>query len=204
MAARAAQPSLEIKVSRVEIGRIESSKRRVRENIDPEDLEIFAREIRQRHQTSHERCRGRNASSGCGHREDRLGKIPGRRRDLQFRLAGHHIDRRGKRAIRAVIGDLGREINRDAERHAQDIQGREQRMTPQVTKNVPAKNAKILRCHRDNLEDIPISRQSRIEFVQREPTPLVRSRRIRAGRTVKGRNKTEIPEPPLSSSAPSP
>jgi hypothetical protein len=146
---RPAKPSLEIKSSSVEIGRIEGSKWRVRENIDPEDLKIFAREIRQRHQTSHERRRGGDAGSSRNHWENRLGKFPGRRRDLQFRLASYHIDRRGKRTIRTVIGDLGREINRDAKRDAQNIQGREQRMPPQVTQNVPAKNARILRCHRD-------------------------------------------------------
>ena len=148
---RAAKPSLDIEFSSVEIGRIESSERRVRKNIDPEDFQIFTREIRQRHQTAHERRRGGDASGSCGHRENRLGKIPGWRRNLQLRFAGHHVDRGGERAIRAVIGDLGCEINRDSERDAQNIQGREQRMAAQVTKNVPAKNAKILSCHRDSL-----------------------------------------------------
>ena len=120
--ARAAKPSLDIKFSSVEIGRIESSERRVRKNIDPEDFQIFTRKIRQRHQTSHERRRGGDARRSCGHRENRLGKIPGWRRNLQLRFAGHHVDRGGERAIRAVIGDLGREINRDAERDAQNIQ----------------------------------------------------------------------------------
>ena len=142
-----AQPSLKIKFSRVETGRIESPKRLVRKNIDPEDFQIFAREIRQRHEPSHERRRSGDAGCVRGHRENRLGKVPGRRRDLQVRFAGHHIDRGGKRAIRALIGDLGREINRDSERDAQDIQDREQRMPAQVTENVPAKNAKILRRH---------------------------------------------------------
>jgi hypothetical protein len=47
-----------------------------------------------------------------------------------------------------VVGDLGREVNGDAKRDAQNIQNREQRMAAQVTENVPAENAKILNCHR--------------------------------------------------------
>jgi len=46
-----------------------------------------------------------------------------------------------------VIGDLGCEINRDSKRHAQNIQGREERMAAQVTENVPPRDAKILRSH---------------------------------------------------------
>lgn len=143
----AAQPSLKIKFSRVEIGRIESSKRRVCKNIDPEDFQIFARKIWQRHQASHERRRGGDASRNCDHREDCLGKTPGRRRNLEFRFASNHVDRGSKCAIRAVIGDLSREINRHPERNAQNIQEREQRMMPQVTEHVRSENAKILCAH---------------------------------------------------------
>jgi hypothetical protein len=50
-----------------------------------------------------------------------------------------------------MIGDLRREINRDTKRDAQNIQGRQERMAAQVTDNVPPKNAKILRCHSDEL-----------------------------------------------------
>jgi hypothetical protein len=66
---------------------------------------------------------------------------------LQLRFARDQIDRRGKRAIRAVIRDLGREINRHTERDAQNIQEREERMTAQMAENVPNKNPRVLRGH---------------------------------------------------------
>ena len=97
----------------------------------PRNVEVFARKIRQRHQTSHERRRGGDASRRSDRWENRLGKVLGRRGNLQFRFAGHHVDGGSERAIGALIGDLGREINRYSERHAQNIQEREQRMTSQ-------------------------------------------------------------------------
>jgi len=145
--ARANQPVLEIKFSRVEIDRIESSERFVRENIDSEDLQIFTGKIGQRDQTANERGRSGDPRSGRGLREDRLGQTPCWRSNLQFRLAGHHVDRGGKRAIRTVIGELGRKENCNAKPDAQNIQSGQQRMAAQVTNDVPAKNAKILSFH---------------------------------------------------------
>jgi len=67
--------------------------------------------------------------------------------DLELRLSSYQIDGRGKRAVRAVIRYLGGEINRNAKGHAQDIQEPQERMSPQMPKNVPAKDAKILCFH---------------------------------------------------------
>jgi hypothetical protein len=49
-----------------------------------------------------------------------------------------------------VIGNLGREVHRHPQRHAQDIQEPEKRMPPQMAENVPPKNAKILCLHLDD------------------------------------------------------
>src|SRR5205814_7401044 len=59
----AVQPALEIPSARLEIREIESAKRLVRENIDPDDLEIFAWKIRQRREPAHERRGGGNSRS---------------------------------------------------------------------------------------------------------------------------------------------
>jgi hypothetical protein len=56
-------------------------------------------------------------------------------------LAGNDINRGGKSAIGAAIGNLDGEINRDAQRNAGDIQQGEQRMPPEVTQYVPAKKS---------------------------------------------------------------
>ena len=66
---------------------------------------------------------------------------------MQLRFARDEIDRRGERAIRAVISDLGCEVNCHSERDAQNIQEREQRMTLQMPENVPAKDSKVWRAH---------------------------------------------------------
>jgi predicted GIY-YIG superfamily endonuclease len=50
--------------------------------------------------------------------------------NLTRRLEEHR--RGGKRAIRTLIRNLRREINRDPERHAQNIQKPEQWMPPQI------------------------------------------------------------------------
>jgi hypothetical protein len=63
---------------------------------------------------------------------------------LQLGLAGDQINGRGESSIRALIGNLGRQINRYAERHAENIQEPKKGMPPQITQNVPAKDAKIL------------------------------------------------------------
>ena len=71
---------------------------------------------------------------------------------MQLRFARDEIDRRGERTIRAVISDLSREVHCDAERDAQDIQEREERMTPQMPENVPGKNPRVLGGHLSSLQ----------------------------------------------------
>jgi hypothetical protein len=73
--------------------------------------------------------------------------MPGRRRNLELCLPSDQIDARGKRAVRALVRDLRREINSDAERNAQDIEEPEERMAPQVTQHMPSKNAEVLVVH---------------------------------------------------------
>jgi hypothetical protein len=46
-----------------------------------------------------------------------------------------------------LIGDLRCEINRHAQRNAQDIKQAQERMPPQIPQHVPPENTKILRCH---------------------------------------------------------
>src|SRR5437763_416552 len=73
--------------------------------------------------------------------------MPGRRGDLQLRLARDEIDARRESPVRTVISNLRREINCYAQRDAQDIQKPEQRMPPQVPQHVPPEDSKILRLH---------------------------------------------------------
>ena len=73
-----------------------------------------------------------------------VGQIAGRRVHFELRLARHDINARLKGAVGAVVGDLDREIKRDAERDRRDIQGREEWMPRQITQHMPAKETEIL------------------------------------------------------------
>ena len=75
--------------------------------------------------------------------------MPARRRDLQLRLAGDQIHGGGERTVCTLIGNLRRQINSDAQRHAEDVEQSQERMPPQMPKDVPAENAQILRDHLD-------------------------------------------------------
>ena len=55
---RLRQPSLNIELARFEIRQLKSAEWSVRKNIDPEDQEIFARQIRQRDNPAHQRRGG--------------------------------------------------------------------------------------------------------------------------------------------------
>ncbi len=144
---RRAKPALDIEVPGIKAGRLEGSKRCVREYVDSQNHQIFAREIRKRDQTSHDRCRGGDTIRRRDHWKASLRKIPGRCGDFQFRLPSDEIDRRRECTIGAMIRNLGRQINRHAQRHAQNVQERQERMTPQMTQNMPPENAKILSPH---------------------------------------------------------
>ena len=133
----------------LEVAQLEGAERRVRENVDAEDLKIFARQIRQRDDAADERRRGGNAGMLRDGRERLFRQPADGAGDLERRLARDEIDRGGERAIRAVIRDLDREINRDAQRDAQHIQQREQPMPRDVTQHMPAKEAQVGRSHRD-------------------------------------------------------
>jgi hypothetical protein len=73
--------------------------------------------------------------------------MPGGRRDFQLCFPRDQIDRGGECPIGAVVRNLGREINRHAQRDAQDVQEREKPMVPQVPENMPSEYAKILCSH---------------------------------------------------------
>jgi len=69
---------------------------------------------------------------------DQVGAQPvGARRD--------HVNARLESTIGAVIGDLDRDIQGDAECHRDDIQTRQQWMPSEVAQDVPAKEEEILR-----------------------------------------------------------
>ena len=50
------------------------------------------------------------------------GRVPGRGADLELRLARDDIDARLESAVRAVVRDLDREVEGDAERDGRDVQ----------------------------------------------------------------------------------
>ena len=79
--------------------------------------------------------------------------MPGWRRNLQLCFARYEIDGRGEGAVRALICDLRRQKDRYAERDTQDVERAEQRMPPQITQNMPPKNAIILFLHLADLRD---------------------------------------------------
>src|SRR5205085_4022059 len=55
--ARRAEPTLNIECARLEITRIERAKRRVRENLDPQNLEVHPAEIRHVNESIHDQRR---------------------------------------------------------------------------------------------------------------------------------------------------
>jgi MYXO-CTERM domain-containing protein len=73
---------------------------------------------------------------------------------LQLGFARDQIHGRSERTIRAVVGDLRREVNRHTKGHAQDIQKPKERVPPEITQNVPPKDAKILVDHAASLQPI--------------------------------------------------
>ena len=116
-----AQPALDIEVRAREIRRVEGPERSVRENIDPQNLEIFAGKIRQDNEAADDGRGGGDAGRRAHHRQRSFREMSARGGDLEFCLPGHQIDRRSKRAVRAVIRNLRGQKNRHAQRHTQDI-----------------------------------------------------------------------------------
>src|SRR5437868_5304219 len=138
------KPALDIEPTRFEIRWIERPEWRIRKNVDPKNLEIIAAKIRQENKSFHDWRGGSDPGHGSDLRQNRLRQTPRRRGNFQLRFSGDEIHARRERAVRALIRDLDREINRDAERNTQDVKQAEQRMTPQISQDVPSKNTKIL------------------------------------------------------------
>src|SRR5215831_3577536 len=102
------QPLFNIKSFPAKVTWPKRSQRLVREDIDPENLQIFRGVIWQRHQAPHKWGRRQDSSCLCYSWEHRLGKMPCRRCDFQLRSTCHNVNRGRKRPIRTLIGDLSR------------------------------------------------------------------------------------------------
>src|SRR5450755_3409020 len=144
---RLTEPALDIELVGPKIIQLESAKGGVGENVDAEDLQIFARQIRQRDKSAHQWCRSGNAGRMSDRRESFIRQATGWTGNLQVRLAGQDVNAGGEGAIGAPVGNLDREINSDAERDAGHVQEREQRMPRDVTQHVPAEETQILKNH---------------------------------------------------------
>src|SRR3954470_4555740 len=90
---RITEPPLHIKLSRGEIGQLESAERSVRENVDAEHLEIFAWQIRQRDNAAHERRRRGNPGMARYHWKHRFRQTVYGLGDLQLGFSGDQVNR---------------------------------------------------------------------------------------------------------------
>ena len=86
-------------------------------------------------------------------REHVVAQIARRRPHFELRFARDDVHARLESAVGAVISNLDRDIEGDAERHGRDVEAREQRMLREVAEDVPAKETGILRDQVVNAED---------------------------------------------------
>ena len=142
---RTAQPPLDVELLRLKIGQVEGAKRFVGQNIDPEQIEVFAREVGQSNKSPNDRGGGGDAGVARDDREKIVAQITGGRSHFELRFARDDVHARLEGAIGAVIGDLDRDIEGDAERHGRHIENRKERMLREVAEDVPAKETGILR-----------------------------------------------------------
>ena len=133
------------RIARLKIGQVEGAKRFVGQNIDPEQIEVFAREIRQSDNSPNDRGGGGDAGVARDDREQFVAQIARRRPHFELRFARDDVHARLEGAIGAVIGDLDRDIEGDAEGHGSHVENRKQRMLREVAEDVPAKETGILR-----------------------------------------------------------
>ena len=142
---RSAQPLLEIELPRLKISQVKSPKWLVSQDVDPQQVEIFARKSGQGQKSPDDRSRGGDPRVSRDFGKELVWQIAGRRAHLELGFARHDIDARLERAVGAVVGDLDREIKRDPECHGRDVEDAEQRMLRQIAENVAAKETEILR-----------------------------------------------------------
>jgi len=73
--------------------------------------------------------------------------MPRGRGDFQLCFPRHQVHARGKRPVRALIGDLRRQVNRDPQRYTGDIQQTQKLVAAQIVENMRPEEDEILRGH---------------------------------------------------------
>ena len=138
---RIAQEIFHIRRQPLRILQLKRAQRRIGENIDAEQLQIFAGIISEARHILHRRRGGDNIGIVVDNGPRLLIKAQAVANHLEVRLARHDIDRGAKRLQRAVVDDLHRQKNGHAQRDADNVQRRECRMPREVAQTVSKKKA---------------------------------------------------------------
>ena len=114
------------------------------EQIHAEDVQVFAGPVGKGDLALDEAGDGFHAGLAREHGPERFIHIAAH---FELRLARNEIDAGGEGAMRAVVGNLDRQVDRHPQRHAEHIQRCQQRVPPEMAHDVPEEDARELAGH---------------------------------------------------------